>query len=689
MQKNRYWNRLLLGVALASGIGASAFGSEGIEACALRAHIPHVAHIPTIMTLSRILELPDDTDVQQYDLQVKPNFSGSSLKGLCTARVRCVNNGVNQFHIRLDDALTINSVKIGSTNITYVREDPVNVSLILDRAYNAGEEFSVTIDYEGVTDGGGFGSIIWGTRASGARYVFTLSEPDYAFTWWPAKDLNYDKAIMRMSVITPASYVAVSNGKLANMTTLGTGELQYDFAPVSPMAPYLLHFAVSNFTHWTKTFTHAGGTMPVEFYIYPENDNTTNRTAWENCLNMLATYAPWYGPYPFLDDQYGIYQFGFGGGMEHQTMTGQGTWSESVTAHELGHQWWGDMITCRDFHHIWLNEGFATYTEAIWLEKKAGSTGLPALKAAMAARKPSNVNGTVWCPDVTDVNRIFSTSFTYRKGGWVLHQLRKLVGDANFFAILAEYRNRFQYGAATTEDFQDVCEDIYGQDLDWFFTQWIYQPGAIAYSWGWQTTTSNGKNYLLVRLAQTQSTSYPTFITPVDIRPTVGGVKQPLKVWNDARTQHFVLPLTGPATACTIDEDGWILTTGVTSATYSPGPPKIVESTAPNGVVHNMEWPGSASFTFHTGVSIPSGSALLLNERGSVVSNNFSYNASTNTVTIFGPRRLSRGNYSFVLTDAIKATNSNMALDGELSGTTLPSGNGVAGGTAVFRFTIR
>src|SRR5262249_52979922 len=154
-------------------------------------------------------------------------------------------------------------------------------------------------------------------------------------------------------------------------------------------------FAATNFSTWTRQFNHPGGSMPVVFNVYPGDDTSATRASLDKVITMLGTLGDLYGPYPFINEKDGVYEFNFGGGMEHQTDTGQGFFDEVVTVHELGHQWWGDNVTCKTWSDIWLNEGFATYTEALWEEHKPGSTGFPALRSAMVGRR-WGTSGTVY-----------------------------------------------------------------------------------------------------------------------------------------------------------------------------------------------------------------------------------------------------------------------------------------------------
>lgn len=675
-----------LAVASPTASKAKELKSEGLCSHALKAKAKFRAAAAGF--LKRPLEGANDTDVLSNNLSIEAVPSTSTLIGTNVMTVRSTVDGLSQFTFRLSSDFTISQVLLNGSPVGIARLDSATVRTNLGTTFDHDQTFTLSVSYSGVpTSGNGFGSIEFRTR-SGAKEVFTLSEPWYAYTWWPAKDDNVDKALTDIAVTVPNDMVVAANGVLMGVDTVAGGKLRYRWSSQYPIITYLVSFAATNFSTWTTNYNHSGGTMPIEFFIYPELDTQNNRNAWNACAQMIATYADWFGQYPFINEKYGIYNFGFGGGMEHQTITGQGGFGESLTAHELTHQWWGDMVTCATWHDIWLNEGFATYGEAIWLEKKPGSSGLPALKSAMQSRKPSNVNGSVYRYDISNIGSIFSGNFSYRKGGWVMHQLRHIVGDATFFAILAEYRNRYLFGSALTEDFITVAEQISGRSLRWYFDPWVYDVGAVAYNWGTQAVTVAGNQYLLVHVRQTQSSAYPIFTMPVDLRFTVGGSPVTKMLWNSAATQHYVIPVTGAPSSPVLDPDGWILTTAVASETYQPGPPKIVAISPPPGVVGTRNLT-VLRITFQTPANVGHDDFELRTRNGQLLTFGFQYDAFNNTAILTPPSTISRaGGLELTVKDTITAVNSGMAMDGEMPDFhTTPSGDGLPGGSAIIHFS--
>ncbi len=508
------------------------------------------------------------TDVLHNAINISMNPPSNVLTGDNTITAKSLSANLTEFTFRLSNTFTIGQVTLDGRPISVTRLDTTTCRAVFDRPYTLDEQFNLFIPYSGPADGSFFGSIVFGTRSGTSPYCYTLSEPWYGYTWWPNKDDNGDKSTFDINTTVPDTMKVVSNGLLLGTDVIAGNKLRFRWHTNYPTAPYLASIAATVYNTWTSTYNYPGGTMPVQFWIWPESDTVANRTAWGNCINMLGTYAPIFGVYPFKDEKYGIYQFTFGGGMEHQTCTGMGGFWESVNAHELAHQWWGDMVTCANWQDIWLNESFATYSEALWSERKTGGS-FALYKTTMAGRRPTNTSGTVYCYDITDPNRIFSTSYTYNKGAWALHMLRKIVGDTIFFNCLSAYRNSFQFKAATTDDFINTCEQVYGQDLNWFFDKTVYGGGVPIYQWAWQTKTSNGKNYLLVNVKQTQSATYGVFSMPIDIRPTIGGVKVQKQIFNNGLAENYVIPITGAATACTFDEDVWVLNSDAPSPSFS------------------------------------------------------------------------------------------------------------------------
>jgi hypothetical protein len=249
-------------------------------------------------------------------------------------------------------------------------------------------------------------------------------------------------------------------------------------------------------------------------------------------------------------------------------MTSQGSFGLTLTVHELAHQWWGDKITNATWGDIWLNEGFASYAEALYFEHTRGTDFYHDYMAAMDWDHPY----PIFVDDTTSVWRIFDGT-VYDKGAWFLHMLRHVVGDETFFDILLAYSHdpRFAYGNATTAGFQSVCEAVAGRDLNWFFQPWIYQKGRPIYRAIWRASSGDSGPILHVTIEQKQPALFPM---PIDLTIETTGGDTLVTVFNDAARQTFDIPLSAPPTNIFLDQGGWILKTidEIISDTTEPPP---------------------------------------------------------------------------------------------------------------------
>jgi hypothetical protein len=294
--------------------------------------------------------------------------------------------------------------------------------------------------------------------------------------------------------------------------------------------------------------------MEIKFFIFPSDyDETLDLNL--RTKDMIGGFEQKYGPYPFFDEKYGHAEFLWGGAMEHQTCTSMGFFGESVIAHELAHQWWGDMISPETFNHIWLNEGFATYSEAVWYELSQGVDAYHQDMSFNAFYGP----GTIYVPDLSDWGRIFDGNLSYSKASWVLHMLRHVIGDQDFFDALAAYRAQYEYSSATTEQFRDVCEAISGEDLDTFFQQWIYGEYYPKYRFTYTTVPVASGYDVELTLEQTQP--WQLFTMPVDVTIETANGSQTFVVQDSQASQQFVLHVEELPTGVRVDKDNWILKT--------------------------------------------------------------------------------------------------------------------------------
>lgn len=505
-------------------------------------------------------------DAQHYKLEIELNFSTLTIQGTNTATFQSRAPGTQSITFDLLSQLVVSSVTMNGNPVAWTRPTD-QIAITLDRPYNLGENFTISVTYGGTPPvPAGFGGLQFATTGGSRQVAWTLSEPWDARGWWPGVDQLNDKATWEMWITHPATMGAASNGLLQGIDVLPNNRLRTRWQTNYPMAAYLASLVVTEFSRRTDTYTGFGANMPVEFFVFPESFASWT-TGMDRVVPMLNAFSGVYGQYPFVNEKYGIAQFTWSGGMEHQTITSQNSVSESVTSHELAHQWWGDAITCETWSDVWLNEGFATFSEAVWLERKAGGT-LASYLSAMVARKPTSTSGTVYVYSPTNVNTIFSTNNVYRKGGWALHMLRGVLGDTAFFQALHDYRATYEGSSATTAKFRASVEQTTGRDLGWFFDQWVMNPGSPAYTYAWSAKNLGGANYVYLELDQTQ-TSQSVFKMPVRVRVTTASGTVDAVVNDDERNDQVVIPVPAAATAVSIDPDQWILRGTPTSRSYT------------------------------------------------------------------------------------------------------------------------
>jgi aminopeptidase N len=505
-------------------------------------------------------------DLNYYRIKMRVDVDIEWVYGQVDQMSTATQDNVTFCDIDLFSNMIIDSVRVDNVLTTFTRNGNV-YRADLPTPVNTGGQFTVQTFYQGHPVEGGFQAFAF-EFVQNQTLVSTLSEPYLARTWWPCKDYPDDKADSVDVIVTyPSGMFCASNGTMVSDVIDGS-ERTTSWQVRYPITTYLVSLTMSDFRHWRDWMKYSEtDSMPVDYWVFP-GDSAAARIGYAPMVPMLDTLSRIFGLYPFINEKYAMSAFNWGGAMEHQTNTSiiRDYYAQSIIVHELGHQWWGDMITCRDWHHIWMNEGFATYTEALWFESLGGFTELQSYMNGMRYTS----GGTIYCADTTNIYSIFS-SRVYDKGAWVLHMLRHVVGDETFFNTLRTYYAdpRYKWKDVTTENFRDLCEEVSGMDLHGFFQDWIYGQYYPKYSYSYLSEQVGANSYrVYVHVRQTQSTSPTVFRMPaIDVSVYAGSYVDFLVPMME-REKDYVFDLVGvPApTGVAVDRNDWILKTAVSEA---------------------------------------------------------------------------------------------------------------------------
>jgi aminopeptidase N len=527
----------------------------------------------------------ENIDVTYYKLNLTITSSPNLVSGVVTIKAKSTADSLGSIDLDLRNTLTVSSVTVEGVSVPFVQH-PTTVSITLNRSYGNGEMVVLDIVYSGTPQSTGFGSFNFSSHGGGIPWIWSLSQPYGARDWWPCKDHPLDKADSVDAWITVDSTLKVgSNGTLGGILDNGNGTKTWKWAERYPIATYLVSVAISNYTEFTNWFRYSPtDSMPVLNYVLPGNlpEGLANLP---RAVPMLEIFSEKFGLYPFINEKYGHAQFGWGGAMEHQTMTSAtaSAFAEYVVAHELAHQWFGNLITCATWPNLWLNEGFATYSEALYFEAMYGNARYwQDITPKMASAKTAV--GSVHVQDTTSLGILFDGALVYNKGASVLHMLRHVMGDSLFFAALRSYVGdpRYRFKTATTEDFRAVCENIAGTQLGYFFNQWIYGEKYPQYSYSWSSRPAATGYDVSIRVLQTTQTANPSFFTmPIDVKLSTAGWDTTIVLFHTYSGQLFTVNVSHQPTSVELDPMNWILR-DITTTTAPVPASYVLQQNYPN-----------------------------------------------------------------------------------------------------------
>lgn len=464
-------------------------------------------------------------DLKYHRLEFTVNPSQAFITGKVTSHFVAKEN-MNTITFELVDNMTVSQVTQRGIPLSFTQNNDDEVVITLPQMQAQGVLDSLSVSYSGNPVSSGFGSFETDTH-NGDPVMWTLSEPFGAKAWWPCKqDLNDKIDMIDVYITTPRfnpsneEYIAVANGLEISQTINGSNKTTH-YRHQYPIPAYLIAIAVTNYTVYSHTVDNNGNPFEIVNYIYPE-DLSYAQSRTPVTVDIMNLFADLFEPYPYANEKYGHAQFGWGGGMEHTTVSFMGSLSRGLIAHELGHQWFGDKVTCGSWQDIWLNEGFATYLSGLVIEDFDGPSDFRSWRQDKINSITDSPDGSVYVPaqDTTSVNRIFSSRLSYNKGSMVLHMLRKKLGDAVFFQGLKDYLAdpTLSYGYAKTPDLiRNMEAAAGGEDLSEFFNDWIYGEGYPRYTIRWNQ--AGGQSNINVVISQTQSHSSVSFFeAPVPLR---------------------------------------------------------------------------------------------------------------------------------------------------------------------------
>lgn len=521
-----------------------------------------------------------DVDVVHYRFHLTLSDTSNEIDGRAEITVRFVEAGVSEF--ALDLIGTETGTERGMEVLSVTRDDVAvrhshlgnRLTISMASPSTAEERRTFTVQYRGVPKDG----LIIGANMFGDRTFFGDNWPNRARHWLPTVDHVSDKATVEWIVVAPNHYQVVANGRLLERTDIGDGTTLTHWASTVPIPPKVMVMGAARFA-----VQHLGvvAGVPLQSWVYPQNRDE-GFYDYAVAEKVLRFFDGRIGPFPYakLANVQSKTRYG---GMENagaifysERSVGGNRGSEGLIAHEVAHQWFGDSVTELDWNHIWLSEGFATYFTQLYNEFTQGRDvmvrGMQEARETVAGFYAQNPDLALIAEQLTDPNQMLNRN-AYQKGAWVLHMLRRQIGDDAFWQGIRGYYRTYRDSNALTEDLQRIMEEASGQDLEWFFQQWAHVPGHPMLTGTWRYDAAAGNVEVTVRQAQTTGA---VFDFPLDIGIAIQGQPdlhvETVRV-NDIE-HSFTFSVEGAPGEVILDPDTWLLFEGEL-AQRAPSRPRI------------------------------------------------------------------------------------------------------------------
>jgi hypothetical protein len=504
--------------------------------------------LPLLAVTGHPYLLPEqyDYDVTFYDIALDIDLVQKMVQGEVMVQGMVVNNATEHIVLNLYQNMTVDSVVYQGAPLSFTHQNDV-LDISLPQPLNQGDGFTLRIVYAGYPQQAGtpgYGLIFSGY--AGNQLVYSYNWPYFASTFIPCKDHPSDKAdSVRLRITVPTGYQVACNGVLEQSISLPDNRTQFVWMHHYPIVSYNISINVYPFSVVNDVYNSpVSGAITLQYFLFPPHAAAILNSLQVRVPQIFQAYEDRYGAFPFPQDKYGLCEAIFGGGMEHQTILtmGQSSFFSDIVVHESAHEYFGNLISLADWGHIWLNEGFATYSEALFHEYWDGETVyLNMIRQFMAG----SGEGKIFVDDPTSPGNIIPYNLVYLKAAVVVHMLRYVMGDSLFWQMIHDYvgNSPFRFGNIDTEQFSQFCEGYYGADLDWFFEQWIYGDGRMAGEYYFAPNASGDSLVVFIRSVPSSINSTTIHAMPLPVQWQTATASGWDTLWVDslARTYHLAI----------------------------------------------------------------------------------------------------------------------------------------------------